>query len=71
MFIGNLYIDATIDKTLMYVTGETGESRRYHLFNIGFDHYCRDNPVGSAWCFNLTIPFASFTVGWVFKNKAA
>lgn len=68
MFIGNLYIDASVDKELMYVTSKGGESRRYHLINVGFDNYCRKNGNGTAWCFNITIPFASFSIGWVFKN---
>lgn len=70
MFIGNLYLDASFARELMYVTGETGESRRYHLLNVGFDNYCRKNKNGTAWCFNVTMPFASFSIGYVLKNSS-
>ena len=69
MFINNLYLGFSIEKELMYVTSKGGGSRRYHLFNFGFDHFCRNNGNGSAWCINLTIPFVSVSIGYVFKNK--
>jgi len=68
MFIKNLYIGFSISKELMYVTGKSGGSRRYHLFHLGFDHYCRNEPAGSAWGINITIPFVSFTIGYVFRK---
>ena len=68
MFIGNFYIKLDVDKELYYVTGNSGQSRRYHLFHIGFDNYCRNDTNGTAWTFNVVIPFVSFGIGWVFKR---
>lgn len=69
MFIGNLYLSCYASKELMYITGESGQSRRYHLFNIGFDNFCKNDKKGTGWVFNVTIPFVSFNIGWVFLNN--
>ncbi|AUR96329.1 TMhelix containing protein [Vibrio phage 1.223.O._10N.261.48.A9] len=69
MIIGNFYIKLDVDKELYYVSSQSGGSRRYHLFHIGFDNYCRDDSNGTAWTFNVVIPFASFGIGWIFHAK--
>lgn len=59
------YFKLSVDKELYYVTSKSG-SRRYHFVNIGFDRFYGDDG-GSATILNVTIIFASLSVGWLFK----
>lgn len=68
MIYKNLYIKLNVNNKLDYVSTQTGESKRYHLFHIGFDNYCINNKNGTAWTFNIVLPFVSFGIGWIFRK---
>lgn len=60
------YFSLSVDKELYYVTSKSG-SKRYHFLNFGFDRFYGGES-GSATVLNITIVFASLSVGWLFKN---
>lgn len=66
MFIGNLFISLKTSSELFYTPHSNKESIRYHFINIGYDDYLIDNPTHKAKALNITLPFISFTIGWLY-----
>lgn len=59
-----LVLDFSVDKELYWVDRKQG-GRLYHLFNFGI--YDMNHIRDDLYVLTLTIPFAQFKVGWIFR----